>query len=256
MIVFAIAALVGAFLAIEWSSLIWASVHTLQYLQQPWRALFLPAFFIPLFALYAYQRMGDRYASVAVIALVLLNIAHTEPKGVQTYDEAFYYADSIARLGIKAAASDEYTPSTAPQNANFHTDLLKGVGSAPLVTQLSVGSSSQSFKVDASAPALMQDSLFDYSGWTVLVDDREVPSSPASDSGQITFNVPAGSHNVSIELRPTPIRRWSWYLSLATGASLSLMLLVALFMARNRTEADDKSESKATRPRSGKRPRR
>ena len=256
MTVFAIAALVGAFLAIEWSSPIWASVHTLQYMQQPWRALILPALFIPLFALYAYQRMGDRYASIALVALVLLSIAHTEPKGVQTYDEAFYYADSIARLGIRANTGDEYAPSTAPQKANFQTDLLKGVSSAPLVTQLSVGSNSQSFKVDASAPALMQDSLFDYPGWTVVVDDREVPSAPASDSGQITFNVPAGSHNVSVELRPTPIRRWSWYLSLATGASMSLMLLVALFMPRNRTDPDDKSKSKAAKPRSGKRSRR
>jgi hypothetical protein len=256
MTVFAIAALVGAFLAIEWSSPIWASVHPLQFLQQPWRALFLPALFIPLFALYAYQRMGDRYASIALVALVLLSIAHTEPKGVQTYDEAFYYADSIARLGIRATTGDEYAPSTAPQKANFQTDLLKGISSAPLVTQISVGSNSQSFKVDAGAPALMQDSLFDYPGWTVLVDDREIPSSPASDSGQITFNVPAGSHNVSIELRPTPIRRWSWYLSLATGASMSLMLLVALFMPRNRTDPDDKSKSKAAKPRSGKRSRR
>ncbi|MGD0118696.1 MAG: hypothetical protein ABSD30_11565, partial [Candidatus Binatus sp.] len=161
-------------------------------------------------------------------------------------------ADSIARLGIRATTSDEYAPSTAPQKANFQADLLKGIGSAPLVTQLSATSNSQTFKVDASAAALMQDSLFDYPGWTVLVDDREVPSLPASDSGQITFNVPAGSHNVSIELRPTPIRRWSWYLSLVTCASLSLMLLVALFTTRNRTDADDKSKSKAAKPRSGK----
>jgi len=41
----------------------------------------------------------------------------------------------------------------------------------------------------------------------VLVDDRQVATSPASDSGEITFNVPTGPHNVSVELRPTPIRQ-------------------------------------------------
>ena len=41
-IVFAGAALAGALLATEWSSPIWARITALQYLQFPWRTLFLP----------------------------------------------------------------------------------------------------------------------------------------------------------------------------------------------------------------------
>ena len=87
----------------------------------------------------------------------------------------------------------------------------------------------------------MQDSLFDYPGWTVLVDDREVPTSPALESGQITFNVPAGTHNVLVELRPTPIRRLSSYISLATAALMTLIVMFAISAARNRTEPVDQS---------------
>jgi hypothetical protein len=75
----------------------------------------------------------------------------------------------------------------------------------------------------------------------VLVDDREVATSPALESGQITFNVPAGTHNVSVELRPTPIRRLSSYISLATAVLIALIVMFALFAARNRTEPVEQS---------------
>jgi hypothetical protein len=229
-LIFAGAAIVGALLATDLSWTIWAHVDTLQYLVYPWRTLCLPALFMPLLALYAFERMGLRLASVVIVALVLLNIAHTQPKGVDNYDEAYYGADSIARLGINTATREEYEPHTVLYRPQFDNVLLKGVRATPLVSPLSVSSDSQSFKVDASEPTLMQDSLFDYPGWTVLVDDREVATSPASESGQITFTVPAGTHDVKVELRPTPIRRWSNYLSLVTAALMTLVMMGAIVL--------------------------
>lgn len=232
-IVFAGAAIVAALLATDLTWTIWAHVATLQYLAYPWRTLCVPALFMPILALYAFERMGPRPASVAIAVLVLFNIAHTEPKGDQTYDEAYFGADSIAHLGINTTTREEYEPRTVQYRPYYDSVLLKGVRSAPAVHQLAVSSTSQSFRVDASEPALMQDSLFDYPGWTVLVDGREVAVSPASVSGEITFNVPAGIHNVRVELRPTPIRRWSFYASLATAALMISIVILALLRRRN-----------------------
>ncbi|MGB8413603.1 MAG: hypothetical protein WCE23_12345 [Candidatus Binatus sp.] len=232
--VFAGASIIAALLATDLSWTIWAHVATLQYLAYPWRTLCVPALFMPLLALYAFERMGARLASVAIVVLVLLNIAHTEPKGIQTYDEAYFSADMIARLGINTTTREEYEPRTVQYRPNFDSVLLKGVRSAPVVHQLAVSSNSQSFEVDASEPALMQDSVFDYPGWTVLVDDREVAASPASVSGEITFNVPAGIHHVEVELRPTPIRRWSFYASIATAVLMISIVMFAIITARKR----------------------
>ena len=127
---------------------------------------------MPLLALYAFDLMGPRLASAAIVVLVVLNLAHTQPKGVQTYDEAYYSADLIAQKGINTTTREEYEPRTVYHRPAFDSVALKGVRSSPEVTQLAGNSASQSFKVDASEPALMQDSLFDYPGWTVLVDDR------------------------------------------------------------------------------------
>jgi len=255
--VFASAAIIAALLATDLTWTIWAHVATLQYLAYPWRTLCVPALFMPLLALYAFERMGARLAAVAIVVLVLVNIAHTEPKGIQTYDEAYFGADSIAQLGINTTTREEYEPRTVEYRPYFDRVLLKGVHSAPVVQQLAVSSNSQSFTVDASEPALMQDSLFDYPGWMVLVDDREVAAAPAPVSGEITFNVPAGIHNVQVELRPTPIRRWSFYLSLATAVLMISIVMLALVTARNRAEAVDRaSPEKAAKARSRKRSRR
>ncbi len=254
--VFAGASIVGALLATDLSWTIWAHVATLQYLVYPWRTLCVPALFMPLLALYAFDRIGPRLASAAIVVLVLLNIAHTQPKGIQTYDEAYYSSDLIAQKGINTTTREEYEPRTVYHRPAFDNVLLKGVKSVPLVSQLAVSSNLQSFTVDASEPALMQDSLFDYPGWTVLVDDREVATSPASDSGEITFNLPAGVHSVLVELRPTPIRRWSYYVSLAAGTLMILIMAFALFTAWNRTEPVDKAEPTPATTRPKKRARR
>jgi hypothetical protein len=254
-VVFAGAAILGALLATDLSWAIWAHVATLQYLVYPWRTLCVPALFMPLLALYAFERMGPRLASIAIVALVLFNLAHTSPKGIQTYDEAYYSANLIAQKGINTTTREEYEPMSVYHRPAFDSVLLKGVRSTPTILQLAVSSTSQSFKVDASAPALMKDSLFDYPGWTVLVDDREVATSPASDSGELTFNVPAATHNVLVELRPTPIRQWSFYLSLATAVLMSLVATFAL-VTRSRAKPLDEARPIATKTRSTKRSRR
>src|SRR5260370_24444967 len=124
-LVFAGAAILGALLATDLSWDIWTHLATLQYLVYPWRTLCVPALFMPLLALYAFERMGLRLASVAIVALVLFNIAHTEPKGIQSYDEAFYSADLIAQKGINTTTRQAYEPRPVYNRPAFHTPLLK-----------------------------------------------------------------------------------------------------------------------------------
>ena len=68
--VFAAASIVVALLATDLSWSIWANVATLQYLAYPWRTLCVPALFMPLLALYAFDRIGPRLTSVAIVAVV------------------------------------------------------------------------------------------------------------------------------------------------------------------------------------------
>ena len=99
--VFGAAALAGAFMSIKWSSIVWRHAPILQYLQFPWRMECLPALFMPLLALYVFERIGPKASTVAVLLLVLLNINHTQPKGYLTFDDEFYAPPLVAQKGLE-----------------------------------------------------------------------------------------------------------------------------------------------------------
>jgi hypothetical protein len=71
----------------------------------------------------------------------------------------------------------------------------------------------------------MHDTVFYYPGWTVKVDQREVAISPQPVTGLLTFEVPAGTHEVTLELRPTYVRSAARNVSLGAAAVVMLMLI-------------------------------
>jgi hypothetical protein len=104
-------ALFYAFLSTRWSSPIWSHLETLQYLAYPWRALMVPALFLPLLALGAFERLPLRWAFVACAALMVLNLPHTEPQQYLVYDEEFYAPERIAKNNLNISMREEYEPT-------------------------------------------------------------------------------------------------------------------------------------------------
>ncbi|HZY60757.1 MAG TPA: hypothetical protein VFE56_13410 [Candidatus Binataceae bacterium] len=221
--VFAAVALAGAWLATEWSAPVWAHVRTLQYMAYPWRTLFLPALMMPLLALYAFERMGARAAVLALLVLVLINIAHTEPKGYLSFDDEYFYPESIAQKGINSTTREEYEPRWVQERPAYSPLLLWGEDSAVTVKPHRL--TAQSFEVASTKPARMYDAVFYYPGWTVKVDQREVAISPQPVTGLLTFEVPAGTHEVTLELRPTYVRSAARNVSLGAATIVMLMLI-------------------------------
>jgi uncharacterized membrane protein len=230
-IVFAGAALVGAILATDWTSFVWQHVVTLQYLQFPWRMLMVPALFMPLLALYAFERVGAK-ATVALIALlVLLNLHHTEPKGYQTFDEEYFSPTYIAKTGFETTTRGEDQPRWMQHQFAYTGDgLVNPTGIT--VRTLSQTSSRHEYSVNAAASTKVFDSTNYYPGWTVLIDGHETQIEPSAGFGLISFNVPAGQHQIVVELRKTSVRRNAEICSIGTLIVLVLMGLCQFVLVR------------------------
>jgi hypothetical protein len=193
--------------------------------------LFLPALFIPLLALYAFERIGAK-ATIAVVSLmVLLNLTHTQPKGYLTYDDEYYYPASIAQKGLNTTTREENEPRWV------HTRFWPT--RAALIAPNSLSASSLSWTstrhvslVNATASAGAIDPTSYYPGWTALIDGRETPIAPTTEYGLISFTVPPGHHNVIVELRPTRIRSVSVTVSLMTLAIILLAVGAELLRVR------------------------
>ena len=233
-IIFACAALAGALLATDLTAPIWARIPTLQYLQFPWRTLLLPAMFMPLLALYLFERVGAKPTVALIALLVIVNLHHTEPKGYQTFDEEYFSAPLIAKTGYETTSRGEYQPRWVLTPLGYTGDGLLSPPSGMSIRTLSRSSAQHEYSLAAPADANVVDSTNYYPGWTVLIDGHETPIKPTPGSGLITFNLPAGEHHVLVELRNTSVRQYAEFCTIATLIALVLMTICHFVFVRKK----------------------
>jgi hypothetical protein len=234
-LVFAGTAIVGALMATEWSSPIWARVTTLQYLQFPWRTLFLPALFVPLLALSAFERVGPMACVMLMVLMVLVNLHHTQPKGYEGFDDEYFQPASIAAKGLESTTRGEYVPRWVQVPLQNTGVGLISPDSRLWARALSSTSTRHAYSVVAPAAVTVMEPTYYYPGWTVLIDHRPTTVSPAPSFGMISFVVPPGSHLVEVELRPTPVRRVAVLISVLTFTLLLLALAGAYIVSLTKT---------------------
>ena len=229
--VFAAVALAGAFLATSWSASIWSAFGPLQYLTYPWRTLMLTSLFLPLLAVNVLERVDRRKASAFVLLLILINIRHTEPKGYLVYDDEYYASQSIAQKGIRTSSPEAFEPRWVETRAAYRDQKLFSPDSVIEVQQLFFNTKRQEFNVKANTHANVHASTFYYPGWRVTVNGKQVPISPAAGSGMIVFQIPAGTHQVVLQLKPTGVR---WTSMSITLAAIIIAFLLILLEARTK----------------------
>jgi uncharacterized membrane protein len=224
MLAFALAALAGAWLATDWSAPLWSRVESLQYLAYPWRTLCLPALFLSLLAVPGVDwlwRWDRRAALVMVGALIAVNLAHSAPKDFLTFDDEFYSPASIAHRGLNTTTREEYEPrwvGVRPPYTSEPVRILQGMGEAHATV---MRSAHQEFAVQAHGPVVLETATFYYPGWRAFVDGNEVSVQPVPQRGTMSFRVPAGSHDVRLDLGSTPVRRLGHALTIITAAILA-----------------------------------
>jgi hypothetical protein len=228
-IAFALVALAGAWLATLWSAPLWSRLDVLQYLGFPWRALMLPALFLPLLAAPALEWLGTRSRVAAIVALVAVNLGHTEPKGYVRLSEANHRPESLARYGVITTSFEEYEPATVGVRPPYTDRALSAVTGAIELVETDVRAHRQELRVTALQPTQVETRTFFYPGWTLVIDDQETPVAVVPDRGTMTFIVPAGTHRVVLELRPTAIRRAGAWISV-----ISLIVAVATLALHRR----------------------
>jgi hypothetical protein len=226
-IVFAAAALAGALLATTWTSIVWEHVATLQYLQFPWRTLCVPALFIPLLALYVFDRIGAKATIAVIVLIVLVNLTHTQPKSYLTYDDEYFYPETIVKTGYETTTRGEYEPRWVQMRLGDTGNGLMHPDPRMSVRTLSWTSTRHQYSITAPVATLVMDSTNYYPGWTVMIDGRETSVTPAPVFGLISFTIPTGQHMVAVALRQTPVRRSALMISLATLIALLIAMVAA-----------------------------
>ncbi len=231
---------------------VWEAVPALTLFQFPWRLMgpltFAVAVLVGAATHGAGQLRGRAWrlaaAPVAVATILLAGLPLMSPLPWPDFGPVTAPRIQKAEFDWEAGttASNEFLPSAvrvAPVAvdsllASYITGQVDKVNRATLpagttVDTLSHDPLGDSFAVDGPAAFTFRLYTFDFPGWTAWVDDRPTPSADSQPEGWITFQVPAGQHQVMVRLEDTPVRRWAW---IVTGlAGLALAALVAWNLA-------------------------
>jgi len=220
-IAFACFAAGGALLSTDLTSWLWANLRLPQYMQFPWRALVLPGLFLPLLAIFALERIGRRWTVAVMIALAVINLSHTEPKGYLKFDDEFYSPASLASKGLNTTTYEEFEPRWVTERPPYYTSPLIGLTGPIEVATISNRTIKHEFRVKAANRTAVESAIFYYPGWTVMIDDMPTSAAPVPVRGTMQFEIPAGEHKVIIELQMTPVRQATLLASTLTGLLLA-----------------------------------
>ncbi len=237
-VAFAACAAAGAWLTCTWSVALWSHLRLLQYMQFPWRALVIPALFLPLLSIFALERAGPKWTVGLIAVLVAVNLVHTEPKGYLTYDEEFYSPESIAARDITISTYREYEPRWVDKCPPYYPQALVGLSGPIEFSEIARRTARQEYLVEAPARTMVESALFYYPGWTLTIDGAPAAVAPIPGRGTMEFEGPAGRHAVVLDLQFTPVRRNSLLVSL--GLFFLLIFVSAVEGLRRRQRLQSK----------------
>ena len=215
------------------STPLWAHLPLLEYVQFPWRMLGPAALCLALLvgfsfdSLHTHAKRQGQLLLFALYSAILVGNAggwlsprycptDTKP----TLETLVAYELATGTLGTTAKGeylprSADYLPDTP--RANWLT------GATPVTER--VNALSAHFTLQLSQPTTITFQQLYFNGWQAQLNGKPLPITPSHPHGLITFDLPAGQHQLTIWFGATPLRR---VISLISAFAFILTLLIAL----------------------------
>lgn len=224
------------------SSFIWKLIPLLAWLQFPWRFLTVSVFLLAVIGgigVYLLPKLKKAVGFLLIFLAVILNISYFVPKDWIDISDAEKFSGASWQKQLTISIFD-YLPVYAKLPPISAAPAIPEVlqGNAVFISYVK-GSDFQKGKVMVLERALVRLPLFDFPGMRVRIDGNPVSHINNDCSGQefclglITFNIPAGEHEIEVELEDTPVRRVGNYLSLGSLAGIGWILI-----KKNKNEKD------------------
>jgi len=251
---FVLMLLVSTFMTLPPSTPLWEYVPLLAFTEFPWRFLstailgasVLAGASVALWSRLPWRRLGLAVVAVSLALTVTASFVHLYVQWPPTVRDVLSPRDVVAhevRTGIIGTTSaseclpvgvieepkgsplvEQYLSNDAISKLDI--DALPDSAHADLIRHTVA---SDEYRVATSEPLTLRFSTFYYPGWQAFVDGEPVLISPSYPEGLITFELPAGQHDILVSFGDTPIRTVANLVSLGTvmlmvGATVWLSL--------------------------------
>ncbi len=237
-----------AFTMLTWAAPLWQAFPIASLIQFPWRLQALTVLAMALLGAAAVAGVladapaesGERtWPAVAVYPLALLivfaSLPYTtaplfpvtprdeSPLAIVDFETA--YPDMIGTTAFSQARFTE-TPLLSQYLAGEPLQRGAIVEGSGTVTTLESGAQRGTLRVDASTPVRVLYYTYYFPGWTAFADGAPLAIEPAAPYGLISFELPAGEHQVEVRMVDTPVRRVGvWVSVVALGVVVGLLVV-------------------------------
>lgn len=204
------------------SAFLWNILPKLRFMQFPWRWLLCLSMIFTLFVTFGFRRWWQR-AAVCLASLLIIVAAwlYVQAPWWDTAADLREMQDNVV-TGVGYEGTDEYTPNGADSSA-IDKEARKVTVAGPAHAAIDVShweAESKVFAVQASDSDHVALRLFRYPAWRVLVNGRDVKTSPRPGTGQMLVPISAGVNRVQIQFVRTWDRATGGLISLITGAGM------------------------------------
>lgn len=223
--VFVALAIAALFLMHPKSSFVWSNIGLLHYIQFPWRFLAIAVVFFSL-AAGAISKLFARKAFLIIIFAVVLLLNgyyfRLEEQLLISDEEKFSGESWVKQQTISIL---DYLPKAAshpPTSPALDTPEILGTKGRVFGER---GSNWQKWNVNFDEPGRLRLQIIDFPEWRVTVDGREVQADSNNELGLLAVDVSAGEHIVEANLKDTPLRTFSNFISLFAVLGIVVYLL-------------------------------
>lgn len=210
------AGLIACFLMTSYSEPIGRLIPRIETGVYSWRMLTLTSFVVAMLAGACFEVLGER-SLIRIASFVILVGALAM--------SAWYVAWPMWRGQSFEPNLEHYNYATLPRGVPRETPpmgLARLASGAGRVTIKRWAPESRELQIELEQPDQLQFRTSNFAGWTATVDGAPVEIKEGALKN-IVIDLPAGEHAITLELRPTPIRRASNFI---TVLSLALLLLI------------------------------
>jgi len=223
-------AILGFFVSVFFMNIrslfLWKILPFYQFIQFPWRLLFLTTFFTSVLAAVIVHTLPKKFTKstglLIIGASLVLTIQHFRPskvvfKGDDVYLQRFFesrnYSEDYLLLPNWV---DERPPN--PPLLKFEAETAK-ISDIEEITPVYYR-----VEIDAEKPTTITFNSYYFPGWFAKIDSKISEIKPGKPYGQIELYVPEGNHNIEFFWKETTLRKIADYISLA---SLIFLILFA-----------------------------
>ncbi len=222
------------------STPLWEYVPLLDFTQFPWRFLSVQALFVAAALGYAIERFPKANFSGPIVTLALgvaalaglkldfipLTHADITAERMQEYE---YFTGNIG-----TTIRFEYLPNTVTNRPYVSSEYVTGTPAALVLSGTATAerthkqADNEIWQIEVSDASQIAVPLHYWPGWQAESAGSPVALQPLPDLGWATFELPAGTHTVTLFLTDTPIRRTANLISLLSALGLGLAVCISI----------------------------